>query len=104
MSSSSMIFASALMLSAVRAADHISYALNSLERATHEHEPIAPGRRFNLEAVLSPERSTSSFWLNPEHENEPPEHDPVVHEPMPKGPVTIMHEAPLDTKTHPEER
>ena len=46
-----IIFASALMLSAIRAEDAVKNSLNRLSRLSHE--PISPNRRFNLEAVVN---------------------------------------------------
>ena len=97
--SNKMLFAAALMLSAVSAADDISQALNKLQRATQDHTAISPRRRFNLEAVLPPiveeEAENKEYWRPAEHEYEAPEHDPKYHESMPTGPVDTYHSEPI---------
>ena len=101
-----MLFAAALMLSAVNAADDINNAASELQRAFESKEAISPQRRFNLAAMLVPSlenEANSEFWREAEHENEPPEHDPKYHEPMPTEAVRTEHQMPISTEAHPTE-
>ena len=53
-STKKMIFAAALMLSAVNAENDVTGASNGLQRALQSKQPITPARRFNLEAMMVP--------------------------------------------------
>ena len=103
-----MLFASAMMLSVATASDHISHALNKLDRTTHDHKPIAPARRFNLEAILpalvDEQSEEEPYWREGDHEYEAPVHDPKYHEDFPERKVDTYHGEPIDTGAHPSER
>ncbi len=44
------------------------------------------------------------YWRNPDHEYEPPVHDPQYHEDFPEGPQRTYLREPVYTRAHPAER